>query len=180
MKTVTLSLIIFCNIQIYFGQIIECPKDIRELQIIDTIGTKEFESKKGFLPIPVDNYLSIKTALANYPFNCGFPLVDRKYILEIVCNANANACSVSKGKVTAIAQINNNWVVIVRHGDYRSVYNSLDTVYVKKDQIVNEKEKLGKIDTSDNEMTFEFQLWKGTDRIIIKDWFVEPNNIDKK
>jgi hypothetical protein len=180
MKTTILVLIILCHIQIYFGQVIECPKDIKTSKIVDTISTKEFESKKGLLKIPVDNYVSIKTVLPNYAFNCGLGYIDPKYTLTVICSTNAHAHSVSKGKVTAIGQLDSNWIVIVRHGEYLSVYNSLDSVYVKKDQIVYEGENLGRINTSNNENTFEFQLWKDKDRVICEDWFSDANKLKEK
>jgi murein DD-endopeptidase MepM/ murein hydrolase activator NlpD len=173
MRTVAFLLIFIFQMQLTFGQEMVCPK-----KVIDTVGTFEFEGEKGRLQIPVDNYISLDTANVHPMFSCGLGQSGKK--LLIICKPKTNVCSVSKGKVTAIAQVGNTSVIIVRHGEYLSVYANLDTVYVKENQIVSGREKLGQIMTIDNETILEFQLWKNQNEIIAKNWFSEMANRTEK
>ena len=54
-------------------------------------------------------------------------------------------------------------VVMVRHGEYISVYSNLSEVYVEKGEQVDTKDQIGIVYTSKQENTtiIDFQLWKG-------------------
>ena len=57
-------------------------------------------------------------------------------------------------------------VVIVKHGNYRTVYSNLTTLYVKNGDKVTAKQKLGKIYTdpdNDNKTELFFQVRKDTE-----------------
>ena len=55
--------------------------------------------------------------------------------------------------------------IIVRHGEYMSVYTNMGTVTVREGAKVSTKQNLGTVYTnSDGSADFSFQLWKGTDK----------------
>ena len=59
---------------------------------------------------------------------------------------------------------NLNYVVIVRHGDYLTVYSNLQDVNVKKGDKVKTRQTLGTIAISEGESRsrLHFELWQGT------------------
>ena len=78
--------------------------------------------------------------------------------------ANSDACAIYEGEVTQIFAIpGNNNAIIVKHGNYRTVYANITTTYVKSGDKVSAKQKLGKIfvDTeNDNKTELYFMLYK--------------------
>jgi murein DD-endopeptidase MepM/ murein hydrolase activator NlpD len=56
-----------------------------------------------------------------------------------------------------------NYNVIIRHGDYLTVYSNISQVYVKAGDVVNTRQAIGKIYTNTrrgNETILHFQIWK--------------------
>jgi len=57
-----------------------------------------------------------------------------------------------------------NNMVIIQHGNYRTVYANLTQIYVKEGDHVSAKQPIGKIytdDESDNKTELYFQVWNG-------------------
>jgi hypothetical protein len=138
----------------------------------DTTGTKGFENKKGLFLVPVDNYISAELCCTEQnadksPSTLSAP---KQNILLIVCKTGANALSIFKGKVIGVVKIGDNWTVIIRHGQYLSIYPNLSTVSVSANQVIDEKQKIGTIAIKDNLTTLKFQLWKSEEKINPADW----------
>jgi murein DD-endopeptidase MepM/ murein hydrolase activator NlpD len=84
--------------------------------------------------------------------------------INIISQKNANARAVFDGEVTRVLSVPNfNNVVIIRHGDYLTVYSNLDEVFVKKGATVKTKEEIGTIFTDHENFKTElhFEIWKG-------------------
>ena len=82
----------------------------------------------------------------------------------ITSPAETDAISVFEGKVTQVFSIpGSNNAIILRHGNYLTVYANLTNIYVKQGQEVKRGDKLGKIyidpDDSKHAVLF-FQIWK--------------------
>ncbi len=75
--------------------------------------------------------------------------------------------SVFRGKVIAVAEVPGmNYVVMVEHGEYFSVYAKLKTVLVKTGQEIDAKTPLGYIYTDKNDVSeLQFQIWKNNDKL---------------
>jgi septal ring factor EnvC (AmiA/AmiB activator) len=58
-------------------------------------------------------------------------------------------------------------VVMVRHGEYLTVYSYLSEVYVKKGDKVSIKQPLGKLvkDSSSTDSKMHFEIWKGMTKL---------------
>jgi murein hydrolase activator len=56
-------------------------------------------------------------------------------------------------------------LVMVRHGDYITVYTNLRETFVRDGDVVKTKEEIGIIITDKGKTETEFQLWKGTEII---------------
>lgn len=83
--------------------------------------------------------------------------------IDIQASTGAEARAVFNGVVTRVFTVpgfNNS--VIIRHGNYLTVYSNLNRVYVKAGDKVSTRQVIGKIflDPSDNTTILHFQLWK--------------------
>ena len=65
--------------------------------------------------------------------------------------------------------------VMIRHGEYISVYSNLSEVYIEKGQEVGTKEKIGLIYTSNQEgsTVVDFQLWKSSEKLNPQSWLMK-------
>jgi murein DD-endopeptidase MepM/ murein hydrolase activator NlpD len=70
---------------------------------------------------------------------------------------------------------NYNYVVMVRHGEFLSVYSNLVEVFVQKGDKVNIKQELGRIhtDAKDNKTELHFELWQGKTLLNPELWLAE-------
>jgi murein DD-endopeptidase MepM/ murein hydrolase activator NlpD len=94
--------------------------------------------------------------------------------IDIQTTAGVEARSIFKGVVTRVFVMpgfNNN--VIIRHGDYLTVYSNLSNVYVKPGETVASRQIIGKIFTDTekgNETILHFQLWKERTKLNPEVW----------
>jgi septal ring factor EnvC (AmiA/AmiB activator) len=70
---------------------------------------------------------------------------------------------------------NNTKVVMVRHGDYISVYSNLSKVFVKKKEKLKTKSIIGYIYKSDREETsiLDFQIWQENKKLNPESWLIK-------
>jgi len=83
--------------------------------------------------------------------------------INILTTEGENARAVFEGKVTRVMSVPNyNTVVIIRHGEYLTVYSNLIEVYVKSGDDVSTMQSIGKIFTDPEESKTElhFEIWK--------------------
>jgi len=76
-------------------------------------------------------------------------------------------------KVVAIPGAN--FAVILRHGNYLTVYSNLSEVFVKAGQNVEIKDEIGRIFTDqndDNKTVLKFQLWRESTKLDPEDWLI--------
>lgn len=78
--------------------------------------------------------------------------------------------AVHDGIVSAVFVLDNKYNVIIRHGEYLSVYSGMNSVSVKKGQMVLKLQSLGTVGT--NQFLY-FQWRKGTQALNPEDWFLE-------
>jgi septal ring factor EnvC (AmiA/AmiB activator) len=137
----------------------------------------DFSQNKLKLPWPTDGFVSQKFGRTRDPV---LKMVERNSPgIEIQTNPSSEATSVFQGKVTAVALIQGfNKAVIIKHGDYYTVYAKLSEVYVKKGQKVNVGDKVGKIFTSNDGIAeLHFELWEskenGTSKLNPEGWLVK-------
>ena len=75
-------------------------------------------------------------------------------------------------KVMSFQQLNK--VVIIRHGDYLTVYSNLGEVTVREGDEVKAKQVIGKIENSadDQRPELHFELWRGKIILNPETWLV--------
>ena len=66
-------------------------------------------------------------------------------------------------------------VVMIRHGEYISVYSNLGDVFVEKGQKVETKENIGIVYTSHKEgaTVIDFQLWQSSQKLNPQLWLMK-------
>lgn len=112
----------------------------------------DFEVNKGRLPWPVEKgVITSNFGIHQHPVLKY--VTENNFGIEITSSGKTKARSVFKGEVTAITAIKGaNMTVIIRHGNYISVYTNLINVRVKKGDKVNTKQEIGDVyqDPADN------------------------------
>jgi len=137
------------------------------------IATKEsaaldlnFESNKGKLPWPVDK----GTITEGFGKNA-HPTLENVFTnnsgIDISAPKSAQVRSVFEGEVTSILNIPGaGKVVIIKHGNYRTVYTNLQDTYVSKGTKVNTKQAIGSLIVNANSSVsvahFEIHLVVGS------------------
>lgn len=127
---------------------------------------KSFEQNKGKLPMPLSGrYMIVGHFGRQQHSELKYVQVNNSGII-IKTLPGTEARSVFDGVVTRIFVVPGyNSSVIVRHGNYLTIYSNLSEVYVKAGSKVKTRQALGKIysDPEDNNSTLlHFQLWKET------------------
>ena len=136
--------------------------------------SKSFTSNKGKLPWPVAKGLVIsKFGKQKHPVLSGV-LIENNGI-EIATESHSTCRAVFNGKVSSILSMPNGIkVVMVRHGEYISVYSNLSEVYVEKGEELSTKSPIGIVLTSqqDGSTVVDFQLWKASTKLNPQKWLM--------
>jgi len=125
---------------------------------------KDFASNKGKLPYPLSGQYTVVAHFGEHQHSELSYVRTNNNGIDIQGMVGAEALAVFKGVVTRIFTIqgyNNN--VIIRHGNYISVYSNLSQVYVKAGDVVSTRQPIGKIFSDfakGNETVLHFQIWK--------------------
>ena len=106
---------------------------------------KNFLENKGRLPWPVNNgQITEKYGTNAHPTLKGVTTVNNG--IDISCNVGSMARSVFDGEVTSIFEIpGSGKVIIIKHGNYMTVYSNLSRVLVKSGEKIKAKQNIGTI-----------------------------------
>ena len=136
--------------------------------------SNDFASNKGKLPSPLNGRYTIISQFGENQHQELSHVRTNNNGIDIQTVAGAEARAIFNGIVTRIFVMpgyNNN--VIVRHGNYLTVYSNLSQVYVRAGDQVTTRQPLGKIFTDTekgNETILHFQIWKEHDKLNPQDW----------
>ena len=125
-----------------------------------------FEKNKCKLPLPVERgFISGHFGVQPHPVLPHVTTNNKGIYIQTPAGSTARA--IFDGVVTKCFMVpGSNSSVIVKHGNYRTVYSNLTELYVKEGDKVTTKQKLGKIfvDTeNDNKTELYLMLYKDTD-----------------
>lgn len=134
--------------------------------------SKDFQNNKGGLPWPVKNGV-----ITGYFGRQPHPTIPNIEIvnngIDIRTDQGAQVRSVFEGSVVGTQFIPGfDYMVILQHGSYYTVYSNLESVTVKKGDKVAIKQVLGKVSTNPKTNTSEvhFEIWKEKTRLNPQDW----------
>jgi len=135
-----------------------------------------FSTNKGKLPWPTDKGIVVST-FGVHPHPVLSDIKIKNNGIDISASKGDKARAVFDGKVTGVVSIPGaGKAVIVRHGEYLTVYSNLSEVYVKTGDTVKTKQNIGLINTDEEENKTEmhFEIWFGKVLTDPENWLL-PN-----
>ena len=125
-----------------------------------------FEKNKGKLPLPVEKgFISGHYGIQPHPFLDKVQVNNKGTYIQTPAGSDARA--IFEGEVTQCFSVpGSNNSVIIKHGNYRTVYSNLTTLYVKAGDKVSTKQKIGKVFTdkeNDNKTELYIMVYKDTE-----------------
>ena len=119
---------------------------------------KNFQLSKGLLPWPV-NSGSITEKYGKNPHPTLNGVVTNNNGIDITCTIGSNVRAVFGGEVSSIFSIQGaGKVIIVKHGNYRSVYSNIKDTYVKIGAKVATKQNIGSLIQEGNLSICHFEI----------------------
>ncbi|MGM5469204.1 murein hydrolase activator EnvC family protein [Flavobacteriaceae bacterium LMO-SS05] len=107
-----------------------------------------FESNKGKLPWPVEKGI-VKLGYGKQPSPIDNTVTINSNGVRIATEEGAKVRAVFDGEVSAIVAIRNaNPAVIIRHGNYFTIYKNLSKIFVKQGDKVSTKQIIGEVFTN--------------------------------
>ncbi len=124
--------------------------------------SSSFEGSKGKMPWPVESgFISKRYGTFPHPTLKG--ITETNDGIDIQTNSGEQVRSVFDGVVTKITTVPGmGGTVIIRHGDFYTMYSRLKTIAVKSGQEVKAKSVIGTVNADKNGVSeLHFQTWKG-------------------
>ena len=134
--------------------------------------SSSFVSNKGKLPWPVERGV-ISSSYGKHASVVSSKVTVTNNGIDIATTEGAKARAVFDGEVASVAKlVGSNTVVIIRHGEYFTVYSNLENVTVKRGDKVKTKQNIGTVHTNKNENKTElhFELLKEQSRQNPANW----------
>ena len=134
--------------------------------------SSNFVNNKGKLPWPVERGV-ISSSYGKHASVVSDKVTVTNTGIDIATTENAQARAVFDGEVASVVKLTGaNTVVIIRHGEYFTVYSNLENVVVKRGNKVKTKQNLGTVHTNKTEGKTElhFELLKEQSRQNPANW----------
>lgn len=136
--------------------------------------SNDFANNRGKLPWPVTKgYICEPYGEHEHPAIKGFMMFNNG--VEICSSMGSQARAVFAGEVTAISiSPMGGKLVIIRHGEYLSVYSNISDVSVKVGEKVALKQSIGTVLHNEDEgkSSMNLQIWKGQKTMDPSDWLL--------
>jgi len=133
---------------------------------------KDFMKNRGKLPWPVEKgIITVGYGKNEVPGLRGSSVQNNG--VDIASTPGTEVRAVFEGEVTKVfAILGANYTVLIRHGEYLSVYQNLVNVRVKTGDKVLTKERLGEAFTDENEdlASIHFEVWKERTILNPEEW----------
>lgn len=134
-----------------------------------------FSANKGKLPWPVERGV-VSSSYGKHASAISDKVTVTNNGVDIATTENAKARCVFEGVVVSVVKPSaSNIGVIIRHGDYFTVYSQLDEVYVNRGDKVSTKQNIGKVhtDRSEGKTEIHFELRHGTETLNPSNWLAK-------
>ena len=133
--------------------------------------SNSFEGNRGVLPWPVEKG-AISSNFGTHPHPVLKNITVKNDGIDITAPSGSSARAVFGGTVSGIFAVEGyGRVVIVRHGEYLTVYSNLSEVSVSRDQKIKAKDRIGQIETAENgKSVMNFQIRKGASILNPSGW----------
>lgn len=123
----------------------------------------DFQSNKAKLPWPVEKGILVGS-FGEHPHPVLKGITVKNNGVDISTAENSSVRAVFGGEITGVIIIPGaGKALMVRHGEYLSVYANLKEVFVQKGDKVSTKQEIGKVmtDETDGKTEVHFEIWKG-------------------
>jgi septal ring factor EnvC (AmiA/AmiB activator) len=148
----------------------EMERALRANDSESVVLSNSFEENRNKFLWPVSGFVSQKFGRQNHPVLKG--IVQQNNGVNIQTQENQKVKAIFQGEVRRVAFIQGlGSTVIVKHGDYLTVYAGLKEVYVRSGQKVTTNQEIGRV-FSNNEGVSElrFQIFKNTTALDPQIW----------
>jgi len=137
---------------------------------------ENFSDNKGRLPWPVERGV-ITSHFGTHQHPVLKYVTEENKGIEITSSIKSSARSVFKGEVSAISAISGaNMTIIIRHGNYLTVYSNLINVKVKTGDKIETKQELGDVYTDpreDNNCILKFMIFEQKQALDPEQWITK-------
>ena len=134
--------------------------------------SKDFINNKGKLPWPVDRG-HIVGQFGKHPHPVLKGVMVENNGVDIKTTPGAEARAIFGGTVVSVFFLPTTQnCVIVKHGEFFTVYSNIETVSVKTNQTIGVKQSLGSLHTDKNEdiTKVHLEIWRGKDKMDPETW----------
>lgn len=135
--------------------------------------SSDFEKNKGRIPWPLERGVITE----HFGVHAHAVLKNIKVKsngIAISSQQGTKARAVFTGEVSRVFAVSGgNMAVIIRHGNFLSVYSNLKEVFVKAGQMVKTKQEIGVVFTNSadgNRTVLKFQVWKESKKLNPENW----------
>lgn len=146
----------------------EVPKAREENRVI----TGNFKDNRGKLPWPTDRGVIVNPfGEQNHPVLKG--VVVQNNGIDISTYSKAKVYSVFEGEVKRVFSfLGANYTVIVRHGEYLTLYQNLSNVSVKPGDKIKARQELGSLFSESNSKTsvLHLEIWEESNKLNPELW----------
>ena len=150
-------------------------RDTYELTPEAKVLAANFASNKGKLPWPVrSGVVSMRFGTQPHPIVKSTTVNSNG--VRIDTDKGTKARAVFGGTVSEVQAVKcANKAIMVRHGDYITIYNNLSNVYVTKGDAVTIGQDIGEVATSSSsgKTTLHFLIYKNTEKMDPADWILK-------
>ena len=132
--------------------------------------SNRFQKSKKKIPWPVNGVIVSHFGRRRHPVLRGVEVDNQGVVIQTI--AKEEVRTVFSGEVVTISYVPGmSNVVIVRHGDYYTLYARLGKVYVKNGQYLTQGDPVGVIFTDEKGASrLQFQVWKKAQKLNPEDW----------
>ena len=134
--------------------------------------SNSFASNKGKLPWPVTQGV-ITAQFGKHPHPVLEGIVINNNGIDISTTKGSKSRAIFNGVVSSVAIIpGEGKVVMIRHGEYLSVYSYMTEVFVKKGDEIDVKQELGVLvnESGKSKTQVHLEIWKGMTKLNPKYW----------
>ena len=134
-----------------------------------------FSANKGKLPWPVERGV-VSSSFGKHASSISDKVTVTNNGIDIATSENAKARCVFDGVVVSVVKPSaSNIGVIIRHGDFFTVYSQMDEVYVNRGDKVKTKQDIGKVhtDRAEGKTELHFELRQGTETLNPSAWLAK-------
>lgn len=133
--------------------------------------SNSFSANRGKLPWPTEQGV-VTSSFGTHPHPDIKGIMIENNGIDIRTPKGASIRAVFEGVVSKVfTGPNGQQIIIIRHGEYLTVYTNLSSVNVSNGSKVSTKQKLGTVYTNgENVSEFNFQVWKGNNKQNPSSW----------